>query len=449
MNSRERIRPKTKPSLYTMPKLAAIGSALATVISGAPIFLARFLVTAFMLSVLLLIAGCGGGGNGGGEAGAGGPGGGGPGPKPGDCVINGMVIDDHVLPPGSGGDLQITKGECTAGNGTYMYQDVNIYDGGKLTFLDSRGADIQFYARSILIEDKGSLVAGSATKRFGLLGGKLTFHLWGAPADPGITCKTGDHCGVPDTTPNDIWGSNPISALNPASCKTSMLPGGVTDCFYAYGPLDDSDKGTKYYFGRKVLAVSYNGTLNLFGDRGATTDPSTTPIDPKNSGMSWLRLKGSLKPTDAQLTVDGKIDWKKNDHIVVTTTDYLPEHSEELIISDNPIGSTIKFKKCPATGDCIDADKVPAKGVDWPHNGVQYPLSLPARLGITRKFAETRAAVALLSRSIRIVSDGDTAKAPFTETAGNFLAAIPSSGRVSSASSCRASSFTSWARAAS
>ncbi len=184
-------------------------------------------------------------------------------------------------------------------------------------------------------------------------------------------------------------------------------------------PLDESDKGTKAYFGRKVLALSYGGTLQLFGDKGSTLD--STMIDPKNSGKSWVRLNGSLKKGDQTLTVDRAVDWKKNDHIVVTTTDYLPEHSEELIISKDPTGNAIDFKKCPAKDPCTDADKLPAKGIDWPHNGVQYPLDLPARLGITRKSAETRAAVALLTRSIRIVSDGDTQGAPFDATSGNYF----------------------------
>src|SRR5262249_10694301 len=84
--------------------------------------------------------------------------------------------------------------------------------------------------------------------------------------------------------------------------------------------------------------------------------------------------------------------WKKGDKIVVTTTDYLPRHSEELeieeVLSDN---KTIMTKQT----------------VDFTHNGDQYPLSgVPSRLGLDFKSAETRAAVALLSRSIRIISGG-------------------------------------------
>src|SRR5262249_23455669 len=105
-----------------------------------------------------------------------------------------------------------------------------------------------------------------------------------------------------------------------------------------------------------------------------------------------------------ELKVDGKVDWGDGDHIVVTTTDYLPSHSEELIVVGKPTESgsvtTIKYK---------NADGV-TPGVRWPHNGEVYDLSeLPDGLGIERKSAETRAVVALLSRSIEIVSEGDHA----------------------------------------
>ncbi|HKD66941.1 MAG TPA: G8 domain-containing protein [Candidatus Binataceae bacterium] len=338
----------------------------------------------------------------------------------GPCVVNGTEIPSRALPAGTGGDLTVTKGECTADKGPYKYRDVNIYDGGKLTFVETRDAELVFSARSILVENKGSLTAGSVGKPFGSLNGKLTIHLWGKLSDPGITCKADDvdRCGVP----SEIWTSNSPSTFNPTSCKvwppnamTEPLPGGVKDCFYAYETLDELDKtnNRKAYFGHKVLAVSFGGTLNLFGKKGATFD---TKIDPKKSYKSWVRLKGSLKPGAATdtLTVDGVVDWAKDDHIVITTTDFLPEHSEELVITDDPAVSngatTIKFANADAK----------VKGLKWPHNGLTYPLSLPARLGINEKSAETRAGVALLTRSIRIVSDGDTLGSTFTEEAGNF-----------------------------
>jgi cell migration-inducing and hyaluronan-binding protein len=331
-----------------------------------------------------------------------------------------ITCDGVDLPAGSATtDLEVT-GNCVVGAGTYIFQNVNIYkkpgatNGGTLSFQD---ADIDFFVESIVIENEGSMIAGSSTAPIGN-NGVVTIHLWGSPGAPGATCKTDDQCGVPLTT----WESNPAPSmtnpvLNPPSCKLPLLPlpGGVTnDCFYPYDVLDEADMmaGRKAYFGHKVLALSYGGTLQLFGKKGAIypnnnisactdTDPS---VQPSCTGTSWLRLNGSLKSGATSLTVNGAVDWQNGDHIVVTTTDYLPGHSEELFIGDTPVVSgtttTINF---------TNADGV-TSGVKWPHNGQVYDYStiVPARLGLPPPLtAETRAAVALLTRSIRIVSEGD------------------------------------------
>ena len=58
-----------------------------------------------------------------------------------------------VLSPGAGEDLEVT-GPCTVNEGqTYNYGNVNIYNGGSLTFADpSPGKEIHFWAQSILVE---------------------------------------------------------------------------------------------------------------------------------------------------------------------------------------------------------------------------------------------------------------------------------------------------------
>ena len=90
--------------------------------------------------------------------------------------------------------------------------------------------------------------------------------------------------------------------------------------------------------------------------------------------------------------------------MIVTTTNYLPGHSEKLTIRKLK-GTTLSFWD----------------PVEYPHNGMKYPVA--SRLdGDAQRFlnagmdpalinngAETRAAVALLTRSIRILSAGDTA----------------------------------------
>src|SRR5262249_9938496 len=97
---------------------------------------------------------------------------------------------------------------------------------------------------------------------------------------------------------------------------------------------------------------------------------------------------------------------------VVTTTDYLPGHSEQLTIAK----------------DGVSPDKTTVTvttPVRYLHNGQRFDLStLPARLGMEIDAAETRAAVALLSRSIRIVSEGDAFGQPFpsgAEQAGQYF----------------------------
>ena len=287
------------------------------------------------------------------------------------------------------------------GTGTYQFGNVNVITGGSLIFAD---ATIDFWARSILVENGGSLIAGSPTAPIGTQGGVVTIHLYG-PEQPagtgngdggqGILCLTDAQCGIPAS----VWNSNGGSKV--------ALPGGVTDFFYQYQPVLYDDGGTvKGYFGYKVLAVSYGGTLQLFGKKGATY----TTVDSSNSGTSWVRLNQTLQPGDTTLALDRAVDWQPGDQIVVTTTDYLPGHSEQLTIASVGAGGT---------------SVTVSQGVKYIHNGQRYDLSaVPARLqldpALTAAGAETRAAVALLTRSIRIVSAGDAL--------GQAFPAPPSSG---------------------
>src|SRR5262249_61540642 len=111
-----------------------------------------------------------------------------------------------ALPPGTGEDLEVTT-PYTVCAGAYHYDNVNVYGGGSLTFDD---AAIDFWASSILIENQGSIIAGSPQQPIGTNGGIVTFHLYGkdqgaapfgtAPGQggQGITCKSpGGFCGVP------------------------------------------------------------------------------------------------------------------------------------------------------------------------------------------------------------------------------------------------------------
>jgi hypothetical protein len=293
---------------------------------------------------------------------------------------------------------------------------VNIVNHGSLNFDDKK---IDFWAKSILVEFGGALTAGTPDDPIGKKGGEVTIHLYGTDtgegiacmSEPGGTCMDGDMvlCGVP----KDIWCSNPkpTMATNPgATCDPRELPNGVSDCFYRYIPPDDNIFKESGFFGQKVLALSYGGTLRLYGLKGATY-PDTNPV-PDDSGTSWVRLAKDVMPddkkNDTELTLDrdigknGKNDnWKKGDRIVLTTTDYLPGHSELLEIS-KPVTDP---KKITVQRINLKTNKTENKGVMYPHNGTAYDLSfIPGRLNLELDKAETRAAVGLLTRSIRIVS---------------------------------------------
>ncbi len=324
--------------------------------------------------------------------------------------------------PGSGEDLIVT-GPCTVPAGTYHYRNVNIYgDNASLTFNDEI---IDFWAYGIIVENKGSLIAGDPDP-IGTNGGKLTIHLYGEDqglGGSGVLCKTPMSATVgPCGIPLPIWNTNGASP--------QMLPGMVEDYFYQYKPLPQDDGDPNAYFGYKVLGVSYGGTLRMFGKKGSTLPDN---LDSDNSGMSWARLEGNVGVEATQLKIDRAVDWKVGDRIVVTSTDYLPGHSEVLeIVAPEVDATTFNFKLIDQfTG--MDSDKGP--GLQYPHNGIPYSLAkLPENMKCSENnkdcidievngqpAAETRAAVGLLSRSIMIVSAGDTFMSDFPPIPGNYL----------------------------
>ena len=370
---------------------------------------------------------------------------------------------DKAKPPA----LKVT-GTCTVRQGTaYYYGDVNILEGGTLLFVDNYSAQTEFWASSIIIENEGAMVARGSKEgvSYGTGGSVLSIYLYGQnkadwdrqrqefkTQNQGALCQSGPvnkagralgPCGIF----KDIWDTNGNSE------KPVPLPGKVDDFFYQYGPLYgdalcDDNKSTFYngscrdspthkttakvgYFGNKVLAVSFGATLDLAGFKGATDVPYVGP-DALDSGTSWMRLKEgySLEEGETSLFVERPpgAKWMAGDEIVVTTTDYLPGHSEKLRIKKvAPFadGAEVEFET---------VDSPPAKGARWRHNGTRYggpaepdakrwtmgrstpgPGRMPYRLQTTIDWnlltngAETRAAVALLSRSIRIMSGGDKA----------------------------------------
>ncbi|MCG6534546.1 MAG: hypothetical protein L7F78_07610, partial [Syntrophales bacterium LBB04] len=326
---------------------------------------------------------------------------------------------DGSLLAGTGGNVTITQ-PCNVAAGTYNYGFVNVLGGGSLTFAD---ATIDFWAKSILVENKGSLIVGSFAQPIGNASPNnvVTFHLYGDDNQTaGITCVT-QNCGVAANN----WTSSPTAPIK--------MPGGVTDYFYAYQNLPtDNNLTANSYFGLKTLAVSYGGILQMFGLKGAIY-PDYNPYDDNqsgSSGISWVRLNQNVCPPDSlntacvspdktgtQLVLDRLVNWQPNDWIVVTATDYIPSHSEmRQIGSIQSVGQS-----------SVITLTTPLK---FPHNGQQYQLSqnqIPDRLNnYGENFmtsVDTRAAVALLTRNVRIVSEACSSYDPATNACTGLPAA--------------------------
>jgi hypothetical protein len=366
----------------------------------------------------------------------------------------GNIKDDFMTDLLVVGQCDVTTDPNQQGPLVYAFHNVNIVSNGKLIFHDDY--DIDFYAESILVENGGKLAAVSTQSGFLPNLSKLatvlpfqkrlTFHLWGKEADAGIECKT-----VPDPNfgpcgiPKDLWDANttmadhlmmdkpmPPSLPKNQKCKSykgysQFLPG--DDCFYRYEIQDSKDKKTarQAYFGHKVLAVSFGGSLQLFGSRGVTylkQNEKCTPNEPNSecnpafSGTSWVRLTGVADAT--HITVSRALDWKKGDHIVVTGTDYLPSHSEVAVLAQDAGGTA-----------SLTLEKPGIETTKYYHRFTTYKLSdksVPADVGpqndpwlpdLNRE-VDTRAAVALLNRNIQVVSEGDEPWMPFTEKPDNF-----------------------------
>ena len=332
----------------------------------------------------------------------------------------GGVLDRGAPLGQEGPDLVITNMTCTV-DGTqtpYNFHNVYILGNGTLTF---NNGTMDFYAANILVQNQGILKATGIGENNG--GQVLTIHLYGSESEPDVSCKklvngslVNDFtCGVPTSDP-DVWNSNKMNMRDPTSCnKTSQLmpptrlPGGVDDCFYQYD--DSTAQGA--YFGHKVLALSYSGTINLSGYKGAQGGDDSNPAV---TGSSWMRLNATLKGGEGSLNLDSMpTDWKPNDYIVVTSTDYLPGHAEQLQIS-SVSGSTINLVgpvAYPHWGRTYSLKDVPCNAPMGSTACDIGPDLLPGQTADERNI-DTRAAVGLLSRSIRIVSDGATAGSPLT-----------------------------------
>ena len=348
----------------------------------------------------------------------------------------------------AGMDLKVYGGTCTVTPGkTYMYRNVNIYNGGTLQFADDGNPSTKtdFWAQNLLIEGSalgtdtnkfpgGTLRAGTVDNQGNItpFGGTLTIHLYGPDqgrAGAGAACASDQYCGA-----GGVWGKNMSMSPYPSTCNATNLPGTiggkpVKDCFYSYDamPFDNGKPASALnpnnqsvgYFGYKVIGVGYNGTLQLFGKKGATYDSTVNApitVNPANTGTSWVRLNncdanpsdsscmnGVLQPGATTLAPSSPVDWQMNDNIVISSTDYLPGHAEQVQIT-----CVNDSKLCPNSIQFAPALK-------FSHNASQYSLSkvTGSQKPTGWTAVDTRASVALLSRSITIESGGDAVLDPF------------------------------------
>jgi hypothetical protein len=338
-----------------------------------------------------------------------------------------QVSCNGTAPPGSPTTDLLVNGPCTVqgGNGVvaeYVFHNVNIVASGNLSFDDAR---IDFHAESIIVENGGKLTAGTVMQPIGTnpgiqgeTGARVRIYLWGPASDTGAACAS-QFCGVPA----DLWGSNTTLAMHMVPTPKNLhcikassinpnykLPG--DDCFYGYDALDTQDAGQPKYFGHKVLALSYGGTIQMFGTKGASYDTQVDG-DPSNTGTSWVRLAG-VSSGGTTLTLSTLVPtWGVGDHIMVTTTDYMPTHNEEAVIAQ-VTGRTVVLKN----------------PLQWQHNASQFmlPASTPSSIGPRGSGSvDTRAAVGLLTRSIEVLSEGNTPDTDpsehdhFPPTPGNYF----------------------------
>jgi hypothetical protein len=197
-----------------------------------------------------------------------------------DC--SGAGNPNHILPAGNrNADLQIDGIHCVVDGsalthgkkGVYLYRNVNIYNGGTLTFKD---APVDFHAHSILVEVNSTLEAGATAP----IKGPLTIWLWGTKTDniASITCKSdGDNqCGIP----KEVWTSNPNLPMKSmpmpnVPCKKASafdykLP--IDDCFYQYGaiqaPPPESESSASKSFRHSGITAAFKTTFDVLTSVG-------------------------------------------------------------------------------------------------------------------------------------------------------------------------------------
>jgi hypothetical protein len=330
--------------------------------------------------------------------------------------------------------------------GTYVYENVNILDGGGLYFVEDPSGAIDFQVSSMLVEYGGVLQAGSAACPFGAQGGKLSIGLYGgdpsleatvANPTPGIQCLTNPGADEPcfptalhEGTKHYCVASDLVDAKDTCSATSPPLTDPNNFLLEHYGHLNFDPTP----WGYKVLGVSYGGAIRMFGAKGtalATGDldpadhcpvppPSLSTLDATEmqawaelSGSSWVRLEATgdtMVDSAARtlLTLDRVVDgWGVGDEIVVGTTDWYPSHSEQRTIR---AVATVTTAGGPRTQLTVDPLLYPHETSMFDAARLEAENQATFTDPVNRKTADLRAPVGLLSRSIQIRSLGESAR---------------------------------------
>ena len=161
----------------------------------------------------------------------------------------------------------------------------------------------------------------------------------------------------------------------------------------------DPNERESNLFGNKVLAAGPGGRIDLFGSKGTS--------------VSWTRLGESIDVDQGMNTnriiIDGnrKGEWEPGDRVVVSTSDFEPDHTEEatiqsviLIQDSNRIRTVLEVNQVRhgVTGALTGGTDVwtdgPGTSFRWSHFGQRD----------SAEGADIRAAVALLTRTITVRS---------------------------------------------
>jgi len=263
------------------------------------------------------------------------------------------------LRPGMALDQPLNKCVVVKQGGAtpYVYENVNIVQGGRLYFMEDPGKTIDFQVKSLLVEYGGILQAGSPDCAFGSAGGKLSIGIYGEDLSmqntvmnppKGIDCITGmgtDHACFPSSLHEPLpqtsrvdgtegqglaagLGATPTATPHMRGTHYCTIANSDDPCASMTAPAErcagyptsSSTRCSDNFllepygnlnfdptpWGYKVLGVSYGGSLRLFGYKGSKSlqDPSFQDAAdhcsvPTESGLNaaevraWAKLSGT------------------------------------------------------------------------------------------------------------------------------------------------------------